>query len=618
MSLPSSNLQCFAHINAPNAALYSEIVTAFAKARVEFQLNLRAAEVVSRLAGAHVEEDVAAALDQLCTWGNLEAFNDSSQALSLQEFYRRHLYYQLTGPGVAALRAIELFHQLVETPASLQATALAAVRDRLAELIGMAKAQEDDPAIAFDLAKASSLMEGLFTELENLTNQAQEFFRGLQATVELRETSVDAFLSFKDRLVHYLERFLNQVVTVAGEAETMIDAADEMMIDALLHSIARHRTIDELDVTTQRIEQVQCQLHARWLGVVGWFVAPSGRTSQADELRSLARTGIREVAAAATRLNRGRGGVVDRSADFRRLAVWFANCADARAAHRLWRTAFAVSPARHLTVSDATLAEREQSPVPATSSWADSPPLRIAPTLRKSGRVARSARTPRLIDNRSELESLREQCRQEAEELSLAQEELHTPRCRLSELPPLSEQAFPLLLDLLGEALTKRGAAGETITAASTDGSMLICLEPTGDDSRCRLETRWGEFRLLVVRKSVAITLRGMIGKRHSEVILLASLQPSDPPTAALLMNFQGGRPELVRRTLDGIPVQLQHVRIDLCRAHVVVPHQFLNRANVNSVGQQMCGERMPKCVAASGFVQLQFQHRRPHCFLHE
>ena len=95
-------------------------------------------------------------------------------------------------------------------------SAIAAVRDRLAELIGMAKAQEDDTAIAFDAAKASSLMEGLFTELDNLTNRAQEFFRGLQATVELRETSVDAFLSFKDRLVHYLERFLNQVVLHAS------------------------------------------------------------------------------------------------------------------------------------------------------------------------------------------------------------------------------------------------------------------------------------------------------------------------------------------------------------------------------------------------------------------
>jgi uncharacterized protein (TIGR02677 family) len=500
MTWTSSPLHCFAHLSAPHAALYREILDVFARARAEFLLNLRASEVADRLQGGLSEDEVVAALSQLCQWGNLDAFNDNSQALSLQEFYRRHLYYQLTGPGVAALRAIELFHELVDTPASLQATALAAVRDRLAELIQMAKAQEagapgSTPSAGFDVAKASSLVEGLFDELENLTDQAQEFFRGLQATVELREVSVDAFLNFKDRLVHYLERFLNQVVTVAGEAEMLIESVDEMAIDAMLHSIAMHRTADELDVTVERVERVRAQLRSRWSGVVGWFIAPVGKTSQADELRSLARTGIREVAAAATRLNRERGGMIDRGADFRTLAVWFAQCSDARAAHRLWRTAFALSPARHLTVSDETLVQRDQSPISSSTSWAESPPLRIAPTLRKSGRVARSARTPRLVDNREELESLRIQSFQEAEQLRRAREELLTPRRRISEFPPISANAFPLLLDLLGEALTRAGEATGAMEAASTDGSMFIRMEPTDDGARCRLITDWGELR---------------------------------------------------------------------------------------------------------------------------
>lgn len=499
MNAMPSPLDCFAYLSAPNAPLYRDILDIFARARAEFQLNLRAAEVASRLPGRLGEEEVAAAISQLCDWGNLEAFHDNSQAMSLQEFYRRHFYYQLTAPGVAALRAIELFHELVDTPASLQATALAAVRDRLAELIQMAKAQEAReseavPSDAFDVAKASSLLEGLFGELENLTNQAQEFFRGLQATVELREISVEVFLNFKDRLVHYLERFLNQVVTVAGEAEALIESVDAMMIDAMLHSIAIHRTADELDVQPERIERVRGQLHSRWSGVVGWFVAPAGKTSQADELRSLARTGIREVAAAASRLNRERGGVVDRAADLRCLAVWFAECPEARAAHRLWRTAFALAPARHFTVSDETLVQRDQSPISPSVSWTDSPPLQIAPTLRKSGRVARSARTPRLVDNRAELESLRQQSVEEAEQLRRAREELLVPRRRISQFPPISANAFPLLLDLLGEALTRAGQHGGVMEASSTDGSMWIRMEPTDDGTQCRLTTEWGEF----------------------------------------------------------------------------------------------------------------------------
>lgn len=149
----------------------------------------------------------------------MESFSDQSQAATLEEFYKRHLYYQMTGEGVAAMRAIDLFRERIETPASLKATALSAVRDRLAEQISLAKAQESERAETFDAAKASSLLDGLFGELENLTAQAQECFRNLQATVELREITVGAFMNLKERLVHYLERFLNQVIAVSGQAE---------------------------------------------------------------------------------------------------------------------------------------------------------------------------------------------------------------------------------------------------------------------------------------------------------------------------------------------------------------------------------------------------------------
>lgn len=491
-----SPLACFSYLNVPNAALYVSVLAVFARAREEFQLNLRAADVRARLESGVSEVELAGALDQLCHWGNLEAFHDNSTAMSLEEFYRRHLYYQLTGSGVAAIRALELFHQLIEAPAALQATALAAVRDRLAELIGLARAQQAAAASkAFDVAKASSLLDGLFSELDKLTDQAQEFFRQLQATVELRNMSVEVFLAFKERLVHYLERFLNQVVTVAGEAETLIESADVAMIDAMFQAIATHRTIDEFNATSERVDQVFDQLKSKWTGVVGWFITPAGKASQADELRALARTGIREVASAASRLNRARGGVIDRSSDLRRLAVAFAACPDARAAHRLWRAAFALSPARHFTVSEATLVERDQVPLSPTTSWTDSPPLRIAPTLRSTGRVARAGRTPRLIDNRAELAELREQSRREAEELRQAQQQLLTPAPRrLSELEPLAAAAFPLFLDLLGEALTVRGQVEETVEATSTDGSLLIRMQPTGDGGTCRVQTEEGEF----------------------------------------------------------------------------------------------------------------------------
>ena len=100
-----------------------------------------------------------------------------------------------------------------------------------------------------------------------------------------------------------------------------------------------------------------------------------------------------------------------------------------------------------------------------------------------------------MIDNRAQLAELRERCRREAEELRLAQQQLLTPTPRrMSELEPLAAAAFPLFLDLLGEALTVRGHVAEIVEATSTDGSLLIRMQPTGDGGTCRVQTEEGEF----------------------------------------------------------------------------------------------------------------------------
>ena len=52
---------------------------------------------------------------------------------------------------------------------------------------------------------------------------------------------------------------------------------------------------------------------------------------------------------------RARASWTDRSADFRALAVWFAEAPTEAHAHRLWRVAFGLSAARHLGMDADTL-----------------------------------------------------------------------------------------------------------------------------------------------------------------------------------------------------------------------------------------------------------------------
>ena len=104
----------------------------------------------------------------------------------------------------------------------------------------------------------------------------------------------------------------------------------------------------------------------RWRGLREWFVSSgTRRPSQARLLRNAAVSGITNLVNTVAALNERRGGRSDRSADFRALARFFAQAPDDGAAHRLWRAAFALSPARHLTVDADTEGAWEAGRIPA-------------------------------------------------------------------------------------------------------------------------------------------------------------------------------------------------------------------------------------------------------------
>ncbi len=75
----------------------------------------------------------------------------------------------------------------------------------------------------------------------------------------------------------------------------------------------------------------------RWLGLRQWFISSPEHPSQAKLLRARARKAIPDLLAVVAILNERRAGRSDRTADFRELAVWFAEAPDEVAMHRLWQ-----------------------------------------------------------------------------------------------------------------------------------------------------------------------------------------------------------------------------------------------------------------------------------------
>lgn len=497
----------FRHLNADQGARYRAVLDVFVQAKARFVVHLRPEDVLDALPPGTADlAEVGAALAQLAGWGNLRAHPDTGRVTTLEDFNRARFLYQLTGAGEAAERALSTYAEALSSRGELQTVALADIREGLAVLRVLAK----EPAP--DAAKAHRQLIQLAAVFQGLAENAQAFMGGLQRTIDLSEADVDAFVAYKERLIGYLERFVGDLTTASADiAATLV----ELDVDGLLRLVAAREATDAVPDAAAAVDTEAARLaawRARWQGLRSWFLGDRARPSQAALLRARARKAIADLLGVVTRLNERRAGRSDRSADFRALARWFAEAPTPGDAHRIWRVAFGLAPARHLSIDAEELDRRELDPVPPTTSWADAPPITVSPRLRATGSTAKRGAVPRVVDRSEERRLLAERLADESAQVQAVRRRFATGRpLRLSELGALDREEFALFLALLGEALAAGpGAADGTIETITGDGALAVCLSPMSGARRAAIETPAGTFRgpdhvLTVTDLSVAL-----------------------------------------------------------------------------------------------------------------
>jgi uncharacterized protein (TIGR02677 family) len=477
-------------VSTEKAAFYRCIMDVFAAAKRQYRLQLRPDEVLAEAQwsdGPPRIEEVNAALTQLATWGNLESQPDTARVSSLSDFYRARFLYRLSQGGEAVESALTVFLQTLRRRSELQTVALEDIASRLLAL--QALADETEP----DVAKIHETLRDLVRVFEGLAENAQAFMAGVGRSIELQQAEVVAVANYKRRLIDYLERFMGDLVrrsdTIAG-----LILALEPSIDAMLQQVAAREARDAAPGDTQ--DRANSQTHRwdawreRWKGLRGWFFRTSHEPSQAELLRARARSAIPQLLGAIAALNERRSGRSDRSADFRVLAGWFATCADHSEAHRLARAAFALHPARHFSLNTDS-----DTDLPASTRWADAPPLTIHPRLREYGEAAPRGPLPRVRDRAEARAHLARELAEESLQVEAARKRLATGRpTRLSDLGELDLHAFGLFLGLLGEVLTEQ-AGPESIAERQTgDGLLHIHLKPLAAGSHAKIDTPHGVF----------------------------------------------------------------------------------------------------------------------------
>lgn len=497
----------FRHVSAEKSSRYRAIMEVFAAARRQYRLQLRPDEVLAegRWPGPPPRlEELGAELSQLAEWGNLESQPDTARVSSLTDYYRARYLYRLSRGGEAVETALASFVETMGRRAELQSVALEDITSRLQALrtlLGLADAggAVDTLAVdtladdALDVAKLHETLRDLVRVFESLADNAQAFMAGVARSLAFQQAEATAVVTYKRRLIDYLERFIGDLVR-RGDAIGRLIVSLEARIDTALHAVARREARDAApgdEADRQSAEAARLgSWRERWQGLRGWFLHDGHARPQSDLLRAQARSAIPQLLGAIAAVNERRSGRSDRSADFRVLARWFAECSDDDAAHRLARAAFALHPARHFSMS----ADGDEVVAPNTP-WAEAPPLMIHPRLREYGDAGARGQQARVQDRSDARAILARFLDDEAEQVRRAKAQWATGQAmRLSTLGELDARAFGLFLALLGEALAGQHHPDQPVERMTSDGTLRIRLVPLAPDSHARIRTPCGVF----------------------------------------------------------------------------------------------------------------------------
>ena len=498
--MPTANdpAELFRHVSAEKAVFYRRIMDVFAAARRQYRLQLRPDEVMAEvLAQGHRPEapprieELNAALTQLSDWGNLQSQPDTARVSNLNDFYRARFLYRLSLGGEAVEAALAVFFETLQHRAELQTVALEDIASRLLALQNLIDA--DTTADGPDTAKAHEVLRDLVRVFESLADNAQAFMAGVARSIELQQAEAGSVAAYKRRLIDYLQRFMEDLVRRSDAIGGLVQALTPR-IDPVLLRVAEREARDaapggEQDLAEEKFRRWQAW-RERWKGLCGWFLPTGKEPPQAELLRARARAAIPQLLAAIAAINERRSGRSDRSADFRMLAGWFAACADEDEAHRLARAAFALHPARHFSLNP-----QADDSLPASTRWADAPPLQINPRLREYGEAAPRGPLAKVRDRSDERARMAGELAEESRQVEAARRRLATGRATLlSELGELDTHAFGLFLNLLGEALAEQSGPQRAVERQTGDGLLHIRLEPLTDGSLARIVTPSGVF----------------------------------------------------------------------------------------------------------------------------
>lgn len=480
--------EMFRFTSGDRAGLYVCMLHAFGEANERLETALGIDDVRTRLRSvgwldALGDDDLAAALDQLRAWNLVDVIqNHSEDYRTASEYERRNLQYSLTRQGEAAFAGVLHAMAVLASTGALQTAVLDAICDRLGDL-----AHELESGSDRRIFTALTELEG---HLDALRANTKQFNGELQRLLRADGTDLATFHEVKASTVAYLQEFLTNLDHRAHAIAGRIGQVEQHGVGLMHKRALLGADLPQLGGPDPGPAWLEHR-RARWEGLRAWFLPIDAAPPRVEQLHLVARRAIITLLQVLDRITESRRRTSSAVADFRELARWFSVVAGQEDLHRLWSTAFGLSPARH-----AHLSHPDPELVSPSSSWREAPPVEISPLLRSAGRAERFSRTGRVRDVTAVKAARAQRARAERAELEAAWDMLDTSgSIRLSGFGHLDHALFERLLELLGAALASSPDPSGSRRSTTTDGRIEIFLRPPADGAMARLDTPRGTFR---------------------------------------------------------------------------------------------------------------------------
>lgn len=460
-----SRLLALRAATSDNTPLYVAVLTALAEAAQAYRLQLRTAEIRTRLVDSPgLDADEAAirtALDQLRAWGCVDWVQDPSvRAMSIEEYLKRHELWEITPIGTATLAAVDSLLGATLESGALQRTMFRQVRATLADLTSA--------VVAGDAPGVYLRLRDLDLALAQLATNAREFYATINRIAREERLDDHVFLLYKDQLIAYLQTFhddlvRNRSLIAAGLAE--IDRDHRTMLLAL--------AVEGDD--SRGPFAAGADWGQRWDGMLDWFVPGRVQRSEVDALGAATTVAIRELLTLLRRLTEQATRPVNRASELRETAAWFADCATDEEAHTLFDAAFGLSPVDHvgLTVADTDADGR-------FPSWWDIASVDVPLSLRTYGRRPARGAIGKRRDYSSAKRALELERRLDDERRVQSTARLVSIDLNQSRVAPSD---WATLLGWLDRVLADR-PAGHRFSASVKMGDATISLASSEQDSR--------------------------------------------------------------------------------------------------------------------------------------